>query len=58
MMMTKNLQVKLNFMEKNKAAVELGSLGGKARARKLSKERIIEIAKIGARARWDKKRRD
>jgi len=45
-------------MEKNKAAVELGSLGGKARARKLSKERIIEIAKIGARARWDKKRRD
>ena len=45
-------------MEKNKAAVELGSLGGKARARKLSKERIIEIAKIASRARWDKKRRD
>ncbi len=42
-------------MEKNKAAVELGRLGGQARARNLSKERIIEIAKIGAKAKWAKK---
>jgi len=43
---------------KNKAAVELGRLGGlkggKARAHKLSKEQRIKIAKKAAQARWKK----
>lgn len=43
---------------KNPAAVELGRLGGlkggKARAKKLSKKRLREIAKTGANARWGK----
>lgn len=46
--------------EKNKAAQELGSLGGKkggkARAEKLTKEERSEIARKAAKARWDKKR--
>ena len=37
---------------KNKAAVELGRKGGKARASKLSKKRRAEIAKKAAQARW------
>ena len=37
---------------KNKAAVELGRRGGKARAEKLSKERRSEIAKAAAAKRW------
>ena len=37
---------------KNKAAVELGRKGGKARAEKLSKERRAEIARLAARKRW------
>ncbi len=37
---------------KNKAAVELGRKGGKARAAKLSRERRGEIAKKAAAARW------
>lgn len=44
--------------EKNKAAVELGRLGGKvggyARAAKLSPERRSEIASIAANKRWGK----
>jgi len=44
---------------KNPAAVELGRLGGlkggKARAEKLSVERLSEIAKNAANARWKKK---
>jgi len=44
---------------KNPAAVALGRLGGKvggrARARKLSKKRRSEIAKKAAMARWKKK---
>jgi hypothetical protein len=44
---------------KNPAAVYLGRLGGlkggKARARKLSKERRSEIARKAATARWGKK---
>lgn len=48
--------------EKNKAAQELGRLGGKkggkARAEKLTPERRSEIARKAARARWDKKRRE
>jgi hypothetical protein len=37
---------------KNKAAVELGRKGGKARAEKLSKKRRSEIAKKAAAKRW------
>jgi hypothetical protein len=45
--------------KKNPAAVALGKLGGKkggpARAKKLSKERLKEIAAKAAQARWSKK---
>lgn len=48
--------------EKNKAAQELGRLGGlkggKARAKKLTPEQRREIARKAAKARWDKKRRE
>ena len=37
---------------KNKAAAELGRLGGQARAKKLSKRKRAEIAKKAAAARW------
>ena len=37
---------------KNKAAQALGRLGGKARAKKLSKKRRAEIAKAAAAKRW------
>ncbi len=37
---------------KNRAAVELGRMGGQARAKKLSKERRREIAKKAAASRW------
>ena len=37
---------------KNKAAVELGRKGGKARAEKMSPERRREIAKAAAQKRW------
>ena len=37
---------------KNKAAVELGRKGGKARAEKLSKKRRSDIAKNAAAKRW------
>ena len=39
---------------KNKAAVELGRKGGRARAEKLSKKRRAEIARKAATARWQK----
>ena len=42
---------------KNKAAQELGSLGGKARAKNLSKERLSEIGRDAINKRW-KKRKD
>ena len=45
-------------LEKDEAAVELGSKGGKARARKLTKRQRIEIAKKAAKARWGKGRLD
>ena len=38
---------------KNKAAVELGRRGGRARAEKLSKERRTEIARKAAAKRWE-----
>ena len=37
------------------AAAELGSRGGKARAKKLSEEQRAEIARAAATARWAKK---
>ena len=39
---------------KNKAAVELGRRGGKARAARMTPERRAEIAKKAAKARWSK----
>lgn len=46
--------------EKNRAAVDLGRLGGlkggKERARRLSKEKRIEIAKKAANKRWKNKK--
>lgn len=39
---------------KNPAAVNLGSLGGAARAKKLSKTQRTEIAKKAAAKRWEK----
>ncbi len=39
---------------KNKAAVELGRKGGKARAAKMSKKRRAEIARTAAKKRWAK----
>ncbi len=43
--------------QKNPAAVKLGALGGKARARKASKKRLSEIGRKGAAARWKKTRK-
>jgi hypothetical protein len=37
---------------KNKAAVELGRKGGKARAKSISAERRKEIARLAAEKRW------
>lgn len=46
--------------KKNPAAVALGRLGGlkggKARAEKLSPERLSEIGRNAIKARWDKKK--
>jgi hypothetical protein len=42
---------------KNAAAVELGRIGGRARARKLSGRKKSEIATNAAEARWSKTRR-
>jgi hypothetical protein len=41
--------------KKNAAAVELGSLGGKARAVRLSATQRSEIARKAARTRWHEK---
>jgi len=42
--------------KKNPAAVELGRLGGLARARNLTKEQRSAIGKKGAKALWDRYR--
>ena len=42
------------MVEKNKAAVELGRLGGKARAKRLSKDELSKIAMKGVKARKTK----
>jgi hypothetical protein len=47
----------LGGVGKNKAAVELGSRGGKARAANLSAKRRKAIARKAAKARWSGKRR-
>jgi hypothetical protein len=39
---------------KDAAAVNLGSRGGRARARSLSNEKRQEIAKKAAKSRWDR----
>ena len=39
------------MVEKNEAAVELGRLGGKARAKRLSKTELSKIAMKGVKAR-------
>jgi hypothetical protein len=39
---------------KNEAAVELGKLGGKARAKNLNAKKRKAIAKKAAKKRWDK----
>ena len=39
----------------NKHAQALGKIGGKNRATSLSKERRVEIAKMGAKKRWETK---
>ncbi len=41
-------------MPKNPAAVEMGKLGGKARAKSLSPARRAEIASKAGKARWAK----
>ena len=41
---------------RDKAAVELGRKGGKARARKLTDKQRSEIARKAAKARWEKAR--
>jgi hypothetical protein len=43
---------------KNRAAVELGRRGGKARARKLSKKELSEQARRAVSARWAKRGKD
>jgi len=43
-------------MKKMPAAVQLGRLGGRARAKKTSKKRLSEIGRKAARARWRKER--
>lgn len=46
--------------EKNEAAALLGRLGGakggKARAARLTRERLSEIGRLGARIRWEKRK--
>jgi hypothetical protein len=41
--------------KRSAAAVQLGALGGKARAKNLSKRRLSEIGKAAAAKRWAKK---
>jgi hypothetical protein len=43
--------------EKDPHAVHLGQLGGRARKRKLTPERLREIARKAAEARWSKSNR-
>ncbi len=49
---TGEVEDKLTDDGKNKAAVELGRMGGQARAKILSKKRRSEIARRAAEKRW------
>jgi hypothetical protein len=49
---------RLLLSDKHNAAVALGSLGGKARAKALSPERRKEIATAAAKSRWLKRDRE
>ncbi len=51
---TGEIEEDINDDGKNKAAVELGRKGGKARAAKMTPEQRAEIAKKAAKARWSK----
>ena len=51
---TGEIEENLDEDGKNKAAVELGRKGGRARAEKLSKKRRSEIARKAAAKRWAK----
>lgn len=42
-------------LKKNPAAVALGRLGGKARAKNNSREKLSEIGRKGGKARWKKR---
>ena len=52
---TAEIEDELTDDGKNKAAQALGRLGGKARAKKLTKEQRREIARKAARTRWGHK---
>jgi hypothetical protein len=49
---TGEIEDKVTDAGKNAAAVELGRMGGKARANSLSKKRRAEIARAAATKRW------
>jgi len=49
---TGEIEDKVTDDGKNAAAVALGRMGGKARAKGLSKKKRTEIAKKAAKARW------
>ena len=51
---TGEIEEKLTDDGKNKAAVDLGRLGGKARAAKLTPKRRSQIAEKAAKVRWRK----
>ena len=53
---TGEIEEELDDEGKNRAAVELGRMGGAARAKKLSKKRKSEIAKKAAEKRWGSRR--
>ena len=43
--------------KKNQAAAQLGKRGGRARAKKLTKEELSESARKAAQARWAKEKK-
>ena len=49
---TSEIEEDIDDEGKNKAAVELGRKGGKARAKKLSKKQRVDIARKAAKTRW------
>ena len=53
---TGEIEDKVTDDGKNAAAVALGRMGGKARAKGMSAKRRKEIAREGASARWEKRK--